>query len=106
MIHIEDGVKHIFPKDFQELLNKENLTIIDIRETYELDKLPYKKAIHIPMNALTQHYKVLLEKEKTYYILCHHGQRSYAVTEYLTNKGYNVINIVGGIDLVNRFDSL
>ena len=48
----------------------------------------------------------LLDKDQTYYILCHHGQRSYMVTEYLTKYGYDVINIVGGVDLVNRFDSI
>ena len=106
MIQIQDGIKHIFPKDFIKLIKTENINIIDIREPYELIQLPFKLGKNIPMNLLLTRYKDLLIKEETYYILCHHGQRSYMVTEVLSEYGYDIINIVGGIDLVNRFDSV
>ncbi len=102
---IQDGLKHIMPKDFSKIYRDENIKIIDIREPFELQELPFQRGISIPMNQLLTNYQSLLDKNITYYILCHHGQRSYLVTEVLTNKGYNVINVVGGIDLVNRFDS-
>lgn len=105
MIQIKDGIKHIFPKDFNTLIKTEKLNIIDIREPYELVQLPFKLGKNIPMNLLLTRYSDLLLKEETYYILCHHGQRSYMVTEVLTGYEYDVINIVGGVDLVNRFDS-
>ncbi|AIO19295.1 Thiosulfate sulfurtransferase GlpE [Candidatus Izimaplasma bacterium HR1] len=106
MIQIQDGIKHIFPKDFIKIHKDSTINIIDIREPFELLDLPFENAINIPMNALLTKYNSLLKKDESYYILCHHGQRSYLVTEVLTKKGYDVINIVGGVDLVNRFDSV
>ena len=106
LIHIEDGIKHIFPKDFIEIFKDTKTIIIDIREPYELQSLPFENATNIPMNHLLTKYKEYLRKDRTYYILCHHGQRSYVVTELLNKNGYDVVNIVGGVDLVNRFDSV
>ena len=82
-------------------MKTKSLYIIDIREPYELVELPFKGAFNIPLNTLLTHYQTFLKKEETYYILCHHGQRSYYVTNYLSEKGYNVINVIGGVDLVN-----
>jgi len=106
MIQTQDGIKHIFPKDFNELIKIETINIIDIREPYELIQLPFKFGKNIPMNLLLTRYKDLLIKGETYFILCHYGQRSYMVTEVLGGYGYDVVNIVGGVDLVNRFDSV
>ena len=106
MYHIQDGIKHIFPKDFNKIYKDENIKIIDIREPYELVELPFESGINIPLNQILTQYKKLLNKEESYYILCHHGQRSYLVTEVLTSNGYDAINIIGGLDLVNRFDSV
>jgi len=102
---LKDELNHIFPNDFQNILLQKEIIIIDIREPYELLQLPYKRGINIPMNELINNYESYLKKDKTYYILCHHGQRSYLVTEFLHRKGFDVINVVGGVDLVNRFDS-
>jgi len=106
MMHFEDGIKHIFPKDFIKIYDRKDIKIIDVREPYELEQLPFENAINIPTNLILTQYSSFLKKEESYYILCHHGQRSYLVTEVLTNNGYDVINIVGGLDLVNRFDNL
>lgn len=101
MINYDDKVNHIHPHKLLEKMKHETLNIIDIREPYELLALPFKNAQNIPLNAILRFYDELLSKDKTYYIICHHGQRSYYVTEYLQGKGYNVINVLGGIDLVN-----
>ena len=94
----------IEPLDFLEKRKSDSLTIIDIREPYELQELPYTGCINIPMYVLLNNVTDLLKEEQTYYILCHHGQRSYYVTKLLTDKGFKVINVIGGVDLVNRFD--
>ncbi len=106
MVQVQDGLKHIFPKEFIKIFGKEKINLIDIREPYELKELPIKHAINIPLGILINQFTSLLSIKETYYIICHHGQRSYLVTELLTNKGYDVINVVGGIDLVNRFDTV
>ena len=50
------------------------------------------------MNDLIQKHKFLLDKDETYYLLCHTGQRSHYTTTILTDLGYNVINVRGGIN--------
>lgn len=106
MLQNDDGLKHIFPKDFIQIIDQIKSQIIDIREPFELQQLPFPYGKNVPFRTLITNPSVFLEKERTYYILCHHGQRSYLVTEVLSNNGYNVVNVVGGIDLVNRFDML
>jgi len=97
----EDTINHIHPLTLVEKMKTETLDIIDIREPSELKQLPFKGARNIPMNILIEYHQEFLNKEDTYYILCHHGRRSYVVTEYLQNLGYTVINVLGGVDLVN-----
>ncbi len=99
-------MKNIYPKDFLKLIQYQKINIIDIREPFELIELPFKLGQNIPMNHLLSKYNELLIEDKTYFLLCHHGHRSCVVTEALIKKGYDVINIVGGVDLVNRFDSV
>ncbi len=98
---IEDKIKHIHPHDFIQKMNAEQLHIIDIREPFELRELPFPGARNIPMNILIMFHNEFLNTTDTYYILCHHGRRSYTVTEYLQENGYTVVNVFGGIDLVN-----
>ncbi len=45
----------------------------------------------------------ILKKEQEYYLLCHTGQRSYYLTNYLTEQGYNVINVYGGITVMKDY---
>lgn len=39
-----------------------------------------------------------LEKDKKYYIYCQSGFRSKQLCRVLFNKGYNVINVIGGYE--------
>ena len=38
-----------------------------------------------------------LVKDKTYYIMCQSGARSGRITKKLTQQGFTVINVAGGI---------
>ena len=105
MYDMQDGLNHVHPQEFLTVMKEKDIVIIDIREPYELEYLPFDGPKNIPLNTLLNNYSDILKKDQEYYILCHHGQRSYFVTEVLHNKGYNVINVLGGIDLVNRFDT-
>lgn len=96
-------MKNINPKEFLELQKNKNLVVIDIREFEEVKQLPFDSTVNIPLNTILTKYNDILKKTETYYILCHHGQRSSFVTNMLTDYGYDVINIVGGVDLVNRY---
>lgn len=71
--------------------------IIDVREDEELFETgTIKGAIHIPMmmvpNSLNK-----IPKDREIYILCRSGRRSYEVASYLSELGYDVINLKGGL---------
>ena len=97
----DDHIQHIHPEKLLELMQTSTVNVIDIREPEELKELPFSGARNIPTNILVMFHEEFLNKNDTYYILCHHGQRSYRVTELLQTVGYNVINVFGGVDLVN-----
>ena len=97
----DDKITHIHPHELLQKMDQEPVNVIDVREPFELKELPFNGARNIPMNILIMFHADLLDKGQTYYIICHHGQRSYVVTEFLQNNGYSVINVIGGVDLVN-----
>lgn len=103
MRKLKDDLLHINARDLFNKIGIETLLILDIREPFELDEASIPKAVNIPMNVLSNNMKSILNKDTVYYILCHTGQRSYYVTRVLTDAGYKVINIVGGIDLMPEF---
>lgn len=100
-MQFDDHIRHIHPDVLVQRMREEDLDIIDIREPRELRELPFEGARNIPTNLLVMFHDEFLTKDRTYFILCHHGQRSYRVTELLQNMGYRVINVFGGIDLVS-----
>lgn len=95
-------MKFIQANDFIELQDSKKLYIIDIREPYELEEQPFPGAINIPMNLLAYKYENMLAKTETYYIVCHLGQRSYMMSQFLSSKGYDVVNVNGGVDAILR----
>lgn len=103
MINLKDGLKHINAKSLQDLMKEKDIIIIDIREQFEIDFTSVPGTVNIPMVVIMNNYQDILKKEKEYYFLCHTGQRSYYLTNYLTEKGYNVINAYGGITLMDEY---
>ncbi|QMS85723.1 rhodanese-like domain-containing protein [Candidatus Xianfuyuplasma coldseepsis] len=101
MHNFDDKINHIHPHELVKKMTTETVNVIDIREPFELKELPFEGARNIPMNILIMFHSEFLNTDETYYILCHHGQRSYTVTEFLQEYGYKVINVLGGVDLVN-----
>lgn len=75
----------------------QNIQLIDIREDYEYANGSHKWAKHVPMNQLLAQPDKYLKKDKTYYIMCQSGMRSSRTTQALAEKGFNVINVAGGI---------
>ena len=83
--------------ELKEKLDSNEITLIDVREDYEIKICHIKNSKHILMNQIPYNLDAL-EKKNKYAIICHSGVRSLAVTEYLLKLGYNVKNVSGGID--------
>lgn len=82
----------------ERLNNKEQLTIIDVR-----DKLEYATfnigGLHIPLGKLAEEAEELdIDKEEELIVICAHGVRSKTAVEVLKQSGFsNVRNLKGGI---------
>ena len=82
----------------QKLSEKDDITIIDVRERYELFISHIEGALHIPVSEIPSQLDAL-KYHPNLAILCRSGIRSARICEYLINQGFsNVKNISGGIN--------
>lgn len=88
--------KEISSYELKELLKKENIELIDIRDNYSYLNGTIKNAKNITYNQLLIDPKKYLNKNYTYYIFCSFGSSSKGLCSYLANLGYNVVTIKGG----------
>jgi rhodanese-related sulfurtransferase len=78
--------------------NLENYIVVDVREPYELRSGIIPGAISIPMGQLQQRIAEL-DKSRAHAIVCASGSRSASVAAWLSQQGFNVANVVGGMSL-------
>ena len=74
-----------------------DIELIDIREAYEYKEGSIKTAKNIPMQTLLSNPDNYLKKDKEYYIICQSGGRSSMACNDLRKKGFDVINVDGGV---------
>lgn len=87
-------IESITTQQLKQQLNN-NIHLIDVRETYEYENGHIKQAINIPLSTIHQFNG---DKGVTYYIICQSGMRSKKAAKYLQKEGYDVINVVGGMN--------
>ena len=73
---------------------KENIQLIDVRTPGEFRRGHIKNAKNVPLNAIGQFTPIT---DETVYVICHSGARSKLAAKILKKKGYDVINIQGGM---------
>lgn len=99
-------IKHISAKELKEKIDKkENIVLLDVRTTGEytgpLGNI--KGSILIPLQELNQRYTELNDsKDKEIVIYCRSGNRSQVAAKILMEKGFNVVNMVGGMKAWNK----
>ncbi|HJR79950.1 MAG TPA: rhodanese-like domain-containing protein [Anaerolineales bacterium] len=90
----------------EKLKSEDEFILLDIREPHELNfaKVSDSRLEVTPMSRLAREGTQALSDEAksqdaTIYVMCHHGNRSARVTEWLAQQGWkNVFNVRGGID--------
>jgi rhodanese-related sulfurtransferase len=87
--------KVINVNDIDDLIGK--IELIDIREKYEYASGSIKSAKNITMGELLNQPEKYLDKNKEYYIICQSGGRSARACNAITGRGFNVINVSGGV---------
>lgn len=96
-IELKQEFDQIEPAKLKELLEKNEVQLIDVREKSEWDICHIKGARLIPMKQIKKRLNEL-NKEKTIVLYCHHGRRSQRVLEFLKENGFEKLkNLSGGI---------
>ena len=74
----------------------ENLTLLDVREEWELGIVSVPGIVHIPMNEVPNRLSELDQSVETV-VLCRSGRRSLEVARLLQQQGFRAVNLAGGI---------
>lgn len=90
-------MKEITFNDFYQLYQTESLSVLDVREVEEFEALHLEGARNLPLSQLADTYDQL-DKSQSYYVICKSGKRSARACQFLSEQGYDVINVQGGMD--------
>lgn len=82
--------------DFYEKVQQKDITILDVRELDEFQSGHIRSSINIPLSTLGNEFEKL-DKNKEYYVICHLGGRSSKACAFLSQQGYKVVNVLGGM---------
>ena len=72
------------------------LTLLDVREPWELAVANVPGTLHIPMGEVGQRLTEI-SRQQPVVVLCRSGRRSLEVAKLLQHNGYEVSNLAGGI---------
>ena len=87
-------MERIKPAEFQVLNQKEDITILDVREVDEFQAGHIEGALNAPLSTLENGYEQL-DSSKRYYVICQGGMRSERACQFLETKGFDVVNVEG-----------
>ena len=90
-------MERIKPAEFQVLNQKEDITILDVREVDEFQAGHIEGALNAPLSTLDKEYE-RLDSSKRYYVICQGGMRSERACQFLETKGFDVVNVEGGMN--------
>ncbi|GGG23108.1 rhodanese-like domain-containing protein [Paenibacillus abyssi] len=89
--------KAVMPQEVkQRLASGEALIIVDVREDTEWESGHIPGAKHIPLGSIGERHQELDSSRETI-VVCRSGNRSGLACEVLESKGYNVVNMTGGM---------
>ena len=90
-------MERIKPAEFQALNQKEDITILDVREVDEFQAGHIEGALNAPLSTLDKGYEQL-DASKRYYVICQGGMRSATACQFLEGKGFDVTNVEDGMN--------
>lgn len=82
----------------QQIDAGQTLFLLDVREPWEFELCHIAGSVNIPMSRIVNSLEEL-DRSKATVVICHHGNRSYHVGNYLLNNGFErIINLEGGVN--------
>lgn len=94
---VEEDAPLVSAKEAARRLKAGEIVLLDVREPFELQRARVEGALHVPMRQVPARLAEL-PRDKPVYVLCHHGNRSQAVADWLKPQGFDAANVAGGID--------
>ena len=73
---------------------KQNIQLVDVRTPGEFRRGHIKNAKNIPLNEIGSFTPV---EDKKIYVICHSGARSKLAAKKLKKRGFDVVNVKGGM---------
>lgn len=90
-------IPEISPSEFVNRRNRgEDLTLLDVREEWELGVASVPDVVHIPMGQVADRIEEI-DRSKEVVVLCRSGRRSLEVAKFLQQNGFQAVNLAGGI---------
>jgi molybdopterin-guanine dinucleotide biosynthesis protein A/rhodanese-related sulfurtransferase len=81
--------------DTLEELDPTEIQLIDVREADEFEEARVRGTIHIPLGTVPDAVEAL-DRTRTVYVICASGGRSMRAAEFLTDAGFEAVNVAGG----------
>ncbi|UXA17887.1 rhodanese-like domain-containing protein [Mycobacterium sp. SMC-4] len=73
-----------------------SVVLLDVREDDEWQRGHVPGARHIPMGDIPARLDEI-DREAQLFVVCHVGGRSYRVAQYLAQRGFEPVNVTGGM---------
>jgi len=72
------------------------VTLLDVREDWELGVASVPDVLHIPMGEVADRLGEI-DRDREVVVLCRSGRRSLQVANFLQQNGFRAVNLAGGI---------
>ena len=93
---------NINPQTVEEIRNRDDVVLIDVREDWEYAEGHIPNATLIPLGEISNRLAEI-PKDKTVVAVCRSGNRSGQATDFLRKQGFdNVHNMQGGMNAWNQ----
>lgn len=97
-----DTIQSISAETFDQLFDKDKITVIDVRKESEYAAEHVDEAYNKPLDYINE-WTSALDKDQTYYIHCAGGYRSMIAASILKARGFeNLIDIAGGFAAIAK----
>lgn len=87
-------MREVTIEDLSQALDR-GVTVVDVRERGEYTEGHVPGVVHIPMGHLPARVREL-DRDQPVYVICASGNRSGAMTDYLTAAGFDAASVAGG----------
>ncbi len=98
-----ETIKSILATELEDILNKKEISVFDIRKINEYNDGHLEKSLFSPLTSLNENISNFNLKNQTAYIHCGGGYRSVIAASILKRNGiHNIIDIAGGMGAIRK----